>query len=327
MTYISGGPGDSQGQQIAEVTQGIGLEQVPVNEETIVSFGITATDDAGDGTVESDVNATDFTSQLGTTFAPIENNYLVTVVHKAVAYLYQGPRPVNLGVGGDYVSVADDYTALGTADHNLLTNRTLADQHPQSAITDLLTDQATQDQNLLDHEAAPDPHPQYALESAAIAAFVAAGYGGIGVDNEVAMPNITGAYQTLTGFDLALIPAPKGVVQDFPNNALIFNAEGIWQLSVKVTLAFAESNAGRQLSLRIWNNTSGSPSGVEFIFFVGRNQAGANLSFVLNGSFPADAVGDEIQLQVAAPTGDTFTGVSNLGTIFQANHISEIQAL
>jgi hypothetical protein len=326
LTYISGGPGDSAGDKIGEVTQGLGLQQLPVNEETIQSFGISATDDAGDGTVEGDVNATDFTSQVGTTFVPILNNYLVTVTHKAVAYLYQGPRPVNLGVGGDYVSLAGNYTPLGTADHALLTNLMTADQHPTAAITNLDTDQATQDQNLVDHEIAPNPHDQYVLNTEGLDTWVLAAYGGIGVDAPVAMPDIGATFQTLSGFDIGLIDAPKGVTQDFPNDGLIFLAEGVWQFSVKVSLTFLEAQAGRQIQLRAWNNTTGLAASVQFNYFVGRNQAGANLAFTLNVNFPVEAVGDLIQLQVASAASN-FSGVNNIGTIYQVNSVSEAQFL
>lgn len=327
MTFISGGPGDSSGQKLGEVTQGIGFEQLPVNEEGVETLSLTATDDAGNGSVEDDVNNTDFTSQTGTTFASLAVNEFVSIVHKAVLYSYTGPKPVDIGVGGDYVTLATDYVAQGTADHDLLVNRTATDSHPTSAITGLDADQATQDQNLVDHETDPgDPHPQYALETSALATFTSAGYGGVGVDAPIGMANITASFQTLTGFDIALLSNPKGITQDFPNDGLRFAVQGVWQVSVKVSLTFIEENAGRQIQLRVWNGTDGTPSAVTFNYFVGRNQAGANLAFTLNFDYPAPDVGDLIQLQVASSS-DTFTGVTNIGTVFQANHVSEAQFL
>ncbi len=150
-------PGDGAGLYIYHSGEWIFLSASP--EITII--GAEATDDAGDGTVAGDVNATDFTSQVGTTFLPVAVSDYLLVEHKNVAYIYIGPRPVNLGVGGDYVSVADDYVPTGTNDHALLVNRNAADAHPMSAITGLLADQTRQDDALVAHEAAANPHPTY----------------------------------------------------------------------------------------------------------------------------------------------------------------------
>lgn len=322
MSYISGGQGESEGQKLGEVTQGIGLEQLPVNEEGVESISLLATDDAGDGTVEGDTNATDFTSQTGTTFAEIQSNQVVTVVHKAVAYSYVGPKDVTIGVGGSYVTVNADYVAQGTADHSLLTNLTSPDQHPQSAITDLVSDQAQQDQNLVDHETAPDPHTQYVLNDEGLATWVLAGYGSIGQDAGYSIGSLTGAWVTLE-WDEALIAAPRGVTQDLVNNGLVLTAEGVWQFNIKVSLTFAESNTGRQIGLRIFNLTDGTASGKPFVFFVGRNQAGENLPIPVTFEVSSDAVGDIIQLQIAGLNGDTFSTVQNIGSTWSATHVSE----
>ncbi len=163
-----------------------------LDDSSVKTYTVAATDDAGNGTVEGDTNATDFTAQLGTTYWQVDSTDLVTVMHKLVAYLYIGPKDVRIGVGGNYVTTAGDFAAVGTADHNLLNNRSLADQHPTSAITGLDAAQTTQDNNIAqntsdiaqntsdiaqnatdiaqnttdisDHVSAPDPHPQYEFE-------------------------------------------------------------------------------------------------------------------------------------------------------------------
>ncbi len=111
----------------------------------VVAYTVVATDDAGDGTVEGDINATDFTAQFGSTYWEPGVADIPTVLHKTVAYTYVGPRDVRIGLGGNYVALNADFSPIGTADHNLLQNRTIPDQHSQSAITGLVADQAIQD--------------------------------------------------------------------------------------------------------------------------------------------------------------------------------------
>lgn len=318
--HVGGGQGESGGEKLGELTQGLGYPLREVSEVTVESITYRATDDAGDGTVEGDVNATDFTSQTGTTYAEVLPNYVVAIVHKSILYSYIGPVNVRLGVGGDYVTTSADYIAQGTADHSLLNNLSAADQHPISAVTGLVAEQAQQDQNLVDHETAPDPHPQYALETAVLDNFVAAGYGGIGLDGPTAVPSITGSFQTLTGWDQALISAPFEVVQDYPNNGLVLGKVGVWSINVKVSLTFAEENAGRTLRLRIFNTVTQAVPSTEFVFFVGRNQAGINMNFNVPAEVSAPDVGDLFVIQIASV--DSFTNVSNIGSIFDVNHIS-----
>ena len=102
---------------------------------------------AGTGDVWTDVNATDFTGHpyaIGTALE-IKTNAIVTFGHNLISYLWQGPRGVTVGVGGTRVSVSDDYSPLGTADHSLLNNREIADAHPTAAVTGLDAKQASQD--------------------------------------------------------------------------------------------------------------------------------------------------------------------------------------
>ena len=122
--------------------------------EGIVTYGASITDDAGDGTAHGDLNATDFTGHQYAdpdvpTSLQILSNAVVTFGHKAIAYQWQGPSDVTLGIGGSYTAIATDLVPIGTADHNILVNRSLADQHPTSAITGLDTKQASQDADIL----------------------------------------------------------------------------------------------------------------------------------------------------------------------------------
>ena len=150
--------------------QGLGKPLRAVVESTVTAYTMVATDDAGDGTVAGDINATDFTGQdvpggpLATSYVPITAQSIVSFVHKDVLYQYIGSRPVTVGLGGSLTTTAGDYIAQGTADHSLLTNLATSDQHPQNAIIDLLTDQATQDQTFTDHiTPATEPDPPCAV--------------------------------------------------------------------------------------------------------------------------------------------------------------------
>ena len=216
--------------------------------------------------------------------------------------------------------------------HSQLTDASDPNLHPTSSISGLDTKQADQDTataqvqtNLDDHVAAPDPHPQYALETAVLDNFVLAGYGGIGLDVPVAVANIGAVWQDLT-WDVALLSEPIYVTQDFANNGMNILREGVWQINVKISLTFAESNGGRQLSLRIFNSTEGAAAAVSFNFFVGRNQSGANLNFQINARVKPESVGDLFRIQVSSAS-DSFTLVNNIGSIYELTHVSKALGL
>jgi hypothetical protein len=154
------------------------------------------------------------------------------------------------------------------------------------------------------------------------ASFVAAGYGGIGVDAVKAIGTIDSTFQTLEGFDTDLIATPLDVTYDKANHGVNLDRQGIWEFTLKITLTFDEVNAGRQIQFRSYNATTATPGGIEFNYFVGRNQAGVNIPLTIAIDVPPANVGDLIQLQVGSAS-DTFTNSSNIGTIYQVKHISE----
>ena len=141
---------------------------------TVEVYSAAITDNAGNGTVAGDCAATDFT---GNKYARdqalfIQSNHLVTFTHKDIAYLWVGPAPVSVGIGGSYTPAGTDFAAVGTSDHTVLSNRDTADQHPQTAIggrsgggSDLKLDQDIQDGRLGNletwreaHEPGVNPH-------------------------------------------------------------------------------------------------------------------------------------------------------------------------
>jgi len=264
------------------------------------SYTLLSTDDAGDGTVEGDVNATDFTGQgeppATNTFKIISREDVVGIIHKVVLYQYVGPQNVSIGIGGDRTTVEADYIAIGTADHDLLFNLTVG-----------------------------DPHPQYTLVASALAVFVAAGYGGITQDAPVGLGNITGLDQDLL-FDSSLIATPKGITQNFGSNGLVIGEQGVWKVSAVIALAFVGSNNGRELRVGILNKTQSTLVGTPLTFFSGRNQDGMNISFSFMIEVGLANVGDLFTLVIDS-LADTFTGVTEISAIFEMNHVSEFQGV
>lgn len=150
-----------------------------------------------------------------------------------------------------------------------------------------------------------------------------AGYGGIGLNAITALANIGPAWQILP-FDVELIAEPRGVTYDLPNNSISFNSQGIWRMNAKVSLEFLEMNQGRRMQLSLYDANLGVPVGPLFNFSVGRNTDGVNLNF--NVMFDVGSPAEGIPLQLAVNSAaDTFTGVSAIGSIWDANHVSEFK--
>ena len=83
---------------------------------------------------------------------------------------------------------------------------------------------------------------------------------------------------------------------------------------------------GREIRLRLYNNTIATPATSEFVYFVGRNTGGVNLAITTPVEVPVGVVGDLFQLQVLSAS-DTFTNTVNIGTTFTTIHVSEGQFL
>jgi hypothetical protein len=161
----------------------------------------------------------------------------------------------------------------------------------------------------------------YKLAEFLVTLYVVAGYGSIGLDAITGLPNITATWQTLP-FDVLLIDPPRGANYDLPNDGMGFDLEGVWRVNAKISLEFAEVNAGRRLQLRIWNLTQGITGGIVFQYTVGRNTDGVNLNLSVMTTIEEANVGDVLQLQVASSS-DTFTAVQAIGSTWDINHVSE----
>ena len=151
--------------------------------------------------------------------------------------------------------------------------------------------------------------------------YVIAGYGGIGLDAETPVANITATPQVLP-FDVELLTEPRGVTYVLGSQGLQFNEIGIWRMNAKVSLTFTELNAGRRLTLRLYNVSTASDVGPSFNFAVGRNTDGVNLNFNLLVDIPEEFVDNLIVMRVSSAA-NTFTGVTAIGSIWDANHVSE----
>jgi hypothetical protein len=151
--------------------------------------------------------------------------------------------------------------------------------------------------------------------------YASAGYGGIGLNAQTALPDITTTPTTIQAWDTAIVATPKDVIQDFANNGLRVLSPGIWMVNVKITLSFAEVNNGRSIVLRFYNETKATAGADSFTFFVGRNQGGINLTLTFIADIPEADLNDLFVLQISSP--DAYTTVVNLGSYFEANHVSE----
>ena len=159
------------------------------------------------------------------------------------------------------------------------------------------------------------------LAQRSVELFTFAGYGGLTVGTPIAMSDINSTWQTVV-FDTGLLTNPRHIVQDVANDALAFGAEGVWAVDITMALTFVSTVIGRQIQVRLYDLTTATPSSGIGTFFSGRNQDGVNISIsVLTDVLPAQ-IGDLLQLQINSAA-DTFTGVTNISTFYQASHVSQ----
>lgn len=93
---------------------------VASNLTSLTSFSVHPTEDGGDGTVEGDMNAMDWTGHshaddLIVTALRVEYTEDLIISHKGILYYYRGAKPELLGVGGS-LKTSDAYGILATVD-------------------------------------------------------------------------------------------------------------------------------------------------------------------------------------------------------------------
>ncbi|AUR99457.1 hypothetical protein NVP1266O_08 [Vibrio phage 1.266.O._10N.286.52.F9] len=140
-----------------------------------------------------------------------------------------------------------------------------------------------------------------------------AGYGSIGIDNDVAVGTINSTPKLIAGFDTELL-TPKGVDHVLADDAMRFNYGGVWSFSIKVVMMFDELNAGRRIYFQIYNPDK-SVFGDKFYYFVGRNTDGVNMNVTVPVDISDNNVGDRGQLYIGSDS-DTFTNAVNIGTTY-----------
>jgi len=164
-------------------------------------------------------------------------------------------------------------------------------------------------------------------EIAALIVFTASGYGGISLTADAVQPDIDATFKTLVGWDGAQIANPRFITQDFANDGIRFNAEGVWLMNIQATIFHNEVNAGRIMQLRLFNATEAVAIGNPIAFGTGRNVSVTNL--VIAGvlvDVPDTFLNDLVVLQLNSPS-DTYTSVTCIGGAFSASHQSEALSL
>ena len=151
--------------------------------------------------------------------------------------------------------------------------------------------------------------------------YVLASYGSIGVDATEPMTTINSTPQIITGFDTELA-TPKNIVYDLVGNGIKFDYPGAYVIMVKMALEFDEVNSGRRLSLTTYNATKATYSNNEFKYYVGRNSGGKDIVLPAVFQLGDIDVGDKFQLAILSEN-DTFTNVSNQGTVWGVASVSQ----
>lgn len=150
---------------------------------------------------------------------------------------------------------------------------------------------------------------------------VHAGYGNASLSVAQAIPNITAAFQTLP-LDASLADS-RDVDYNLANDAIIFETEGVWRVSINFVMEFTDTAAGRTFQMRVWNLTDGTVITAVPVF-VGRNQEGTNFSFQAVLDLGQITIGDEIVVQVGQAS-TTFAGVTLEANRIDVNRISEVK--
>jgi len=341
----------------AMVTDYLGIHEslllVATAFDGLITFSAKPTEDSGDGTIEGDVNATDWTGHdkaNGTRLQVLETNNVI-FGHKGTAYQYVGDKPALLGIGGDYTTVNSDFIPIGAGDHDVLNNRSLPDAHPISAITnlqpalDLKADQTALDAHTgdgsihfaeasIDHNniqnIGTDTHDQLEarldLLESTIIELVPSGYGGMSVDPPQSF-DIVGAYTTVP-FNTNNPLASRGLTINLTNDTVTFTTPGVWLFTFLFNIAgHNSSNGGRNYNIRIWNVTLGQVFGKSVQEGIGRNETYTVASFSVQVEVSQISVDDSHEYRIEVGGGDSATGGTLNLAIAQFSFVSELGLL
>jgi hypothetical protein len=294
-------------------------------------------------------------SNIATNAANIAQNVIDIAANAAAIVVNAAAILVNAGniatnatnIGTNATNIATNVTNIALNVQNILNleHRVLGDSRPALydptsttyAVGDYVVNPDADNQNYyIALEAIAAPAGVFApakwsevslksIRSGAIATFVKAGYGSIGLDATTSLSDIAvGVWQTLD-MDVSLISPPKDITYDLATNSMAIDKEGIWSSSVKISLTFDDVNAGRQLRLRFYNLTTATPGANVFVEGVGRNVDVGGFSFTFANETPLPDEGDKVVLQIS---GDAiFTNVEQIGSVWLLNHISEAKTI
>jgi len=152
--------------------------------------------------------------------------------------------------------------------------------------------------------------------------YAVAAYGGIEQSAALQPFNLTNTWQTIDTFDTAVLTTPRAVIQDFANNQLTVTYQGVYALNIYVAIEHNEAQGSREMEFRLWNATQGVGTGTTIVG-TARNQTITNFS-VSGLFFEVTVQGNvNLQLQVQAVAGSTYTAVELVSTAMSVNMIGE----
>ena len=271
----------------------------------------------GVGEVWEAVNAYCFTGPYsdGGCRMCIPPNATVFVGYGDVSYRYFGPTEVCIGSGGaggrypNYVTTADDWAAIGTTNHAVLTGRDVVDSHPQAAITGLVAEQNTQNSRLDAIEAELIRLEQDKLDTAnALQLFSFAAYGEAECPNDTAFSDLGAAWQDLDIFTVSNLAAPRGVVINLTNGQFSVENSGVYAVNLSGAIEHDISQSGRITYVRLYNYTAASAVGAGIALGTGRNAAATSVVATLLADIGATHINQALGFQIG--DGDTYTAVT-----------------
>ena len=200
----------------------------------------------------------------------------------------------------------------GVVDHASTDNRGAESCHPITAITDF------RDVGATPYEVGTGI-VWTGTKWESLNVWVAGAYGGIVQDTPVGLPDLGVPWVTLLA-DTPMVTTPRGIIQDFAQNGLIFNFTGVYSVAVSFTITHIEAQAGREIEIRLYNATKAV--GTEgTIIGIGRNQSATNFATTILAEIPQSEVGDLWQAQIG--NGDAVLGVEERSFNFMATQVSE----
>ena len=150
---------------------------------------------------------------------------------------------------------------------------------------------------------------------------VFAAYGGIVLKTPTALPDIGAGWTTLL-FDTPRLTTPRHVIQDFANNGIRFDHEGIYSINIAFTISHNENNSSRTIEVRLFNVTDGI-SGESTVIGISRNQPVTNFAAQMLADIGSTDIGDLVVVQVG--NGDTLLNVVDVAASFNATSVSEFK--